>query len=32
MWINEMMTIWLYGTIFSLVLIVILLLTMYKSD
>lgn len=32
MWVNEMLTIWLYGTIFSIVVIVISLFTLYKRE
>ncbi|MDQ0340767.1 hypothetical protein J2S00_003607 [Caldalkalibacillus uzonensis] len=32
MWVNEMMTIWLYGTIFSLLVIVVSLLVWYRPD
>ncbi|SDO13576.1 hypothetical protein SAMN05421677_10336 [Halobacillus aidingensis] len=32
MWVNEMMTIWLYGSIFAIIMIVVLLFTMYKPD
>ncbi len=32
MWINEMMTIWLYGSLLSIILIVILLYVWYKPE
>lgn len=32
MWVNEMLTIWLYGTVFSLIVCVTCLLIWYKPE
>ncbi len=32
MWVNPMLTIWLYGTIFSLLVIALLLIIWYRPE